>query len=98
MVTAHHSPQPRSLEIAFLHPLIYVPIWFEENHTNEPKPILPFTPVPLRARRDGWTVERLTGRDPAPRFDFIQARALRRSMKVQSMRSFLFRLWVENGR
>jgi hypothetical protein len=25
---------------------------------EEPKPIIPFEPVPLRARRDGWTVEK----------------------------------------
>jgi hypothetical protein len=25
---------------------------------NEPKPLIPFTPVPVRARRDGWTVEK----------------------------------------
>ena len=25
---------------------------------NEPKPLIPFEPVPLRPRRDGWTVEK----------------------------------------
>jgi hypothetical protein len=34
---------------------------------NEPKPIFPFTPVPVRARHDGWTVEK--------QYAFIQALA-----------------------
>lgn len=24
----------------------------------EPKPLIPFTPVPLRARHDGWTADK----------------------------------------
>src|SRR6476646_11269990 len=42
----------------FLQPLMYVPIWFKENHMDEPKMVIPFTPVPLRHRNDGWTVEK----------------------------------------
>jgi len=37
---------------------MYVPIWFKENHMDEPKMVIPFTPVPLRHRNDGWTVEK----------------------------------------
>jgi hypothetical protein len=34
-------------------------MWFEENHMEEPKqPLIPFAPVPVRPRHDGWTVER----------------------------------------
>src|SRR5205085_10774355 len=43
----------------FLHTMIYVPIWFVENHMNEPKPIISVESVPARRiRHDGWTVER----------------------------------------
>lgn len=50
----------RAEERTFLQPLFYVPIWFMTNHMEEPtdKPLIPFTPVPLRTRRDGWTVEK----------------------------------------
>src|SRR5206468_10317060 len=34
-------------------------IWFAENHMKEPKrPPVPFEPVPVRHRSDGWTVEK----------------------------------------
>jgi hypothetical protein len=47
-------------------------MWFKENHMEEPfmskpvrgtggggnQPLIPFTPVPLRHRNDGWTVEK----------------------------------------
>lgn len=29
-----------------------------DQDDNEPKPLIPFTPVPVRARHDGWTVEK----------------------------------------
>jgi hypothetical protein len=29
-----------------------------QNDEHEPKPLIPFTPVPVRARHDGWTVEK----------------------------------------
>jgi hypothetical protein len=38
--------------------VFYDPIWFEENHMEEPKKLIRFTPVPVRHRNDGWTAER----------------------------------------
>jgi hypothetical protein len=33
-------------------------MWFKENHMEEPKQLIPFDPVPVRARHDGWTVRK----------------------------------------
>jgi hypothetical protein len=64
--------------IYFLQPSVYVPIWFTENHMNEPPnklvrtdgaedPLISFTPEPVRKRHDGWTVDK--------QYAFIQALA-----------------------
>ncbi len=47
---------PDAPESPFLQPPFYVPIWFMDHDSNEPKP--PFTPAQLRPRHDGWTAER----------------------------------------
>ena len=42
-------------ESSFLHPLVYVPMWFMEQHTHEPQPPATLPTI----RHDGWTGEKM---------------------------------------
>ena len=63
----------------------YVPIWFMEQDNSKPKqPLIPFTPVPVRHRHDGWTVEK--------QYAFIEAppKPASSRARVASLRSLRF--------